>query len=146
MDARTAGPLGDFPVTDVKVTLLDGRQHEVDSSELAFEMAGSQAFTEALKKAKPALLEPIMSLQVVVPDSYFGAVQSDLNARRAMITHSEIRDQVRVIDAEVPLANMVGYATAVRGLTQGRATYSMQPLAYRIMPEALARAVLEVSY
>ena len=146
MDARTCGPLGGFPVTDVKVTLLDGKEHEVDSSELAFEMAGAQAFTEALTKARSALLEPIMALQAVVPDSYFGAVQADLNSRRAVITHTELRRGNRVIDAQVPLANMFGYATAVRGLTQGRATYSMEPLEYRIMPESLARNVLEVSY
>jgi elongation factor G len=146
MDARTAGPLGDYPVTDVKVTLLDGREHEVDSSELAFEMAGSQAFVAALTKAKPVLLEPIMALQVVVPNNYFGAVQADLNGRRAMITHSDIRGQIRVIDAEVPLAQMFGYATVVRGLTQGRATYTMEPLAYRPMPEALAKEVLAVTY
>ena len=109
-------------------------------------MAGTQAFMEALTKAKPALLEPIMSLQVVVPDSYFGAVQADLNTRRAMITHTEISGQTRIIDAQVPLANMFGYATAIRSLTQGRANYTMEPLAYRIMPQALARDILEVSY
>jgi len=142
MDARTSGPLGGFPVSDVKVTLLDGREHEVDSSDIAFEMAGALAFTEAIKKAKPALLEPIMSLQVVVPDNYFGAVQADLNSRRAMITHTEIRGNTRVIDAQVPLSCMFGYSTAVRGLTQGRANYTMEPLAYRLMPELLAREVL----
>jgi len=114
----------------------------VDSSDIAFEMAAALAFTEAIKKAKPALLEPIMSLQVVVPDNYFGAVQADLNSRRAAITHTEIRGNTRVIDAQVPLSCMFGYSTAVRGLTQGRAVYAMEPLAYRLMPEALAREVL----
>ncbi len=146
LDARTSGPLGDFPVSDVKVTLLDGKEHEVDSSPVAFEMAAAKAFIDALSKAKPALLEPIMSLQVVVPDTYFGVVQADLNSRRAMITHTEIRGRTRIIDAQVPLANMFGYATAIRGLTQGRATYTMEPLAYRIMPQALARDILELSY
>jgi elongation factor G len=144
MDARTSGPLAGFPVSDVKVILLDGREHEVDSSELAFEMAGSGAFTQALTEAKPALLEPIMTLQVVVPNTYFGPVQSDLSGRRAVITHTEISRDLRIIDAEVPLSQMFGYATVVRGLTQGRATYTMQPLAYRLMPEALAREVLDV--
>jgi elongation factor G len=136
--------LAGFPVSDVKVTLLDGREHEVDSSELAFEMAGSGAFTQALTKAKPALLEPIMTLQVVVPNTYFGPVQSDLSSRRAVITHAEIARDLRTIDAEVPLSRMFGYATVVRGLTQGRATYTMQPLSYRLMPEALAREVLDI--
>lgn len=145
MDARTSGPLGGFPVSDVKATLLDGREHEVDSSDLAFEMAGAQAFTEALTKARPTLLEPIMALQVFVPDSYFGAVQADLNGRRAIITHTELRRVNRVIDAQVPLANMFGYATAVRGLSQGRATYTMAPLEYRIMPESMAKEVLDGS-
>ena len=143
MDARTSGPLAGFPVCDVKVTLLDGREHEVDSSELAFEMAGAGAFTEALTRAKPALLEPIMSLQVVVPDTYFGSVQADLNSRRAVITHTEINRGIRIIDAHVPLSRMFGYSTVVRGLTQGRATYTMQPLAYHLMPAGLAREVLD---
>jgi elongation factor G len=146
MNARTSGPLGNYPISDIKVTLLDGKEHEVDSSELAFEMAGAQAFMAAINKASPALLEPIMSLRVVVPESYVGAVQADLNSRRAMILHTEIRGRIQTIEAQVPLANMFGYATAVRGLTQGRANYSMEPLTYRIMPQALAKAVLEVSY
>ncbi len=146
MNARTSGPLGDYPVSDVKVTLLDGKQHEVDSSELAFEMAGAQAFTAALTKASPALLEPIMSLKVVLPETYVGAVQADLNSRRAMILHTEIHGRIQTIEAQVPLSNMFGYATAVRGLTQGRANYTMEPLAYKIMPRALAKGILEVSY
>ena len=146
MNARTSGPLGDYPLGDIKVTLLDGKQHEVDSSELAFEMAGAQAFMAAVAKAKPALLEPIMSLKVVVPEAYVGAVQADLNSRRAMILHTEIRGHIQTIEAQVPLSNMFGYATAVRGLTQGRANYTMEPFTYRIMPQALAKAVLDVSY
>ncbi|MBN1845082.1 MAG: elongation factor G [Sedimentisphaerales bacterium] len=145
-DAAASGILGGFPLINVKITLLDGSYHSVDSSDIAFQQAGSLAFQDALKKAGPVLLEPIMKLQVVTPESFYGVVQGDLARKRAVICHTEQRGQSRVIDALVPLAEMFGYASDLRGSTQGRAGYTMEPARYEPMPEPLSQKVLETAY
>jgi elongation factor G len=139
--ART-GHLGSYPIINIKVTLLDAEEHPVDSSEIAFESAGSLAFQRAVEAAGPVLLEPIMKVEVVTPEEYFGAINGDLMARRAVITNTSMRGHNHVIDAEVPLSTMFGYATQVRSLSQGRASYSMEPLRYEAMPPNLAQQVL----
>ncbi|GAB4252275.1 MAG: elongation factor G [Acidobacteriota bacterium] len=137
-EAMEAGVLAGYPVEDVKVTLYDGSYHEVDSSEIAFKIAGSMAFKDAAKKAAPILLEPIMRVEVVVPEEYMGAVISDLNSRRGRVTSMEPRGSSQVIQALVPLSEMFGYATQLRSLTQGRATYSMHFAQYEPLPQPLA--------
>jgi elongation factor G len=141
-DAALNGSLGGYPVVNWKAILLDGQEHEVDSSELAFENAGRLAFNEAVAAASPVLLEPIMKVEVVTPEDYLGAITGDLNARRAVITDTRIRGQYRVIDAEVPLREMFGYVTTLRSLSQGRATSTMEPLRYAPVPERIAREIL----
>ena len=133
-EAMGAGVLDGHPVVDVKVTILDGKEHDVDSSELAFEHAGRLAFELAMKAAKPQLLEPVMKAEISIPDEYFGAVGSDLAARGATVVHTDMRGSYRVLTVEVPLANMFGYATVIRGLTKGRGTWVMEPLGYRPIP------------
>lgn len=145
-DATTNGILGGFPVINIKVSILDGSFHTVDSSEIAFQQAGHMAFNEAIKAARPVLLEPIMRLQVVTPENYYGSVQGDLTRKRAVIHHSENRGQSRIIEAYVPLAEMFGYASDLRSLTQGRASYTMEPHRYETMPEILSQKVLEIMY
>ena len=125
--AMLSGVLAGYQVVDVKATLLDGSFHEVDSSELAFKICGSMAFKEACQKADPVLLEPIMKVVVTAPDEYMGDVMGDVNARRGQIVGSDIRNGTAVIEANVPLSTMFGYATDLRSKTQGRATYSMEP-------------------
>jgi elongation factor G len=122
----------------VKVTLLDGSFHEVDSSELAFKIAGSIGFKEGAKRAQPVLLEPIMAVEVIVPEDFIGEVSGDLSSRRGKITNLEDRNGVRVVKAKVPLAEMFGYATQLRSGTQGRATYTMQFSHYERVPAAVA--------
>jgi elongation factor G len=141
-DAAAAGMQTGYPLMDVHVTLLDGQFHEVDSSEVAFEAAGSLALQRAVEQAGVRLLEPIMRLQVVAPNEYFGDLTADLMARRAEIQDTELRGSTRVITAMAPLASMFGYATSVRSLTQGRATYSMEPSHYAIVPESVAKDLL----
>jgi elongation factor G len=141
-EAAQSGPLGGFPLINVKVTLLDGQEHSVDSSEIAFETAANMAFHKAIEQAGPVLLEPIMKVEVVTPEEYFGAINGDLMARRAVITATSLRARNHVITAEVPLATMFGYATQVRSLSQGRASYSMEPCRYEPMPSDLADKVL----
>jgi len=120
------GVLAGYPVSDVKVTLLDGSYHEVDSSDLAFQIAGSMAFKNACKQADPVLLEPIMALEVIVPEDYLGEVMGDISSRRGKI-HGMIDSSMgKIIKAEVPLSSMFGYATVLRSKTQGRGTYTMQ--------------------
>ena len=140
-EAMRNGILAGFPVVDVKVTLYDGSYHEVDSSEMAFKIAGSMAFKEACAKAKPKLLEPIMKVEVVTPEEKMGDVMGDLNSRRGMIQGMEDTPSGKTIRAEVPLAQMFGYATDLRSATQGRATYSMEFAKYNEVPASIAEAV-----
>ena len=135
--AMNGGVLAGFQVVDVKVTLIDGSYHEVDSSEMAFKICGSMAFKEACAKASPTLLEPIMSVTVTCPDEYLGDVMGDINARRGQISGSEIRNGAATVKANVPLSSMFGYATDLRSKTQGRATYSMEPSHYVEIPKNL---------
>ena len=140
--AMNAGVVAGFPVVDVKVTLYDGSYHEVDSSEMAFKIAGSMAFKEACRKADPTLLEPIMKVSVIVPDEYMGDVIGDLNSRRGQIQGQESRPGAMQIDALVPLANMFGYATDLRSSTQGRGQYSMEPHSYVEIPKSIAEKII----
>jgi elongation factor G len=137
------GVLAGFPVVDVKVTLYDGSYHEVDSSEMAFKIAGSLAFKEGARRARPALLEPIMKVEVVTPEEYMGDVMGDLNRRRGLVQGMEESPAGKVIRAEVPLAEMFGYATDLRSATQGRATYSMEFSKYFEAPANIAEAVIK---
>ncbi len=141
--AMNAGVVAGFPVVDVKVTLYDGSYHEVDSSEMAFKIAGSMAFKEACRKADPTLLEPIMKVSVIVPDEYMGDVIGDLNSRRGQIIQLEARPGAQQIDAYVPLAEMFGYATDLRSRTQGRGQYTMEPSHYVEIPKNIRDKIVE---
>jgi elongation factor G len=142
-EAMTAGTLAGYPVVDVKVTVIDGSFHEVDSSEMAFKIAGSMAFKDACKKANPVILEPIMRAEVVVPEEYMGDVIGDLNSRRGKISSMESKNKVQHIKANVPLAEMFGYSTSLRSLTQGRGNYSMEPSHYEEVPKQIGDKILE---
>ena len=141
--AMNAGVVAGFPVVDVKVTLFDGSYHEVDSSEMAFKIAGSMAFKEACRKADPTLLEPIMKVCVIVPDEYMGDVIGDLNSRRGQIIQLEARPGAQQIDAHVPLAEMFGYATDLRSRTQGRGQYTMEPSHYIEIPKNIRDKIVD---
>ena len=141
--AMLAGVLAGYPVVDVKVTLDDGSDHEVDSSEMAFKIAGSMAFKEACQKAGPTLLEPIMKVSVIVPDEYMGDVIGDLNSRRGQIQGFEARSGAQQIDAFVPLAEMFGYATDLRSRTQGRGQYTMEPSHYIEIPKSIQEKIID---
>ena len=141
-EAIESGVVAGYAMEDIQVDLYDGSYHEVDSSELAFKIAGSMAFKEAVNKAKPVILEPIMRVEVVVPQEYMGDVVGDLNGRRGRIGHMEPRGGSQVISATVPLAEMFGYATAVRSLSQGRATYSMHFDVYRKIPRQISEEIV----
>jgi elongation factor G len=141
-DAATSGPLAGYPMLNVKITLLDAKHHPVDSSELAFQQAGAIAFNEAVQKASPVFLEPIMRLGVTTPEEYLGAVTGDLSARRAEIKEMEQRGKYRVLMALVPLSSMFGYSTQLRSLSQGRATYTMEPHSYGTAPPSVAEQIL----
>jgi elongation factor G len=141
-EAMESGVLAGYPMVDIEVSLLDGSYHEVDSSEMAFKIAGSMAFKEAVRKASAVLLEPIMQVEVVTPEEYMGAVHGDLASRRGRIVSMEVRGSSQVIRATVPLSMMFGYATDLRSLTQGRATYTMQFARYEEMPAALAEEII----
>ena len=141
--AMNAGVVAGFPVVDVKVTLYDGSYHEVDSSEMAFKIAGSMAFKEACRKADPTLLEPIMKVCVIVPDEYMGDVIGDLNSRRGQIIQLEARPGAQQIDAHVPLAEMFGYATDLRSRTQGRGQYTMEPSHYVEIPKNIRDKIVD---
>jgi elongation factor G len=142
IEAMETGVLAGFPMEDIKVELIDGSYHEVDSSEMAFKIAGSMAFREAAKKAHPVLLEPIEDVEVVVPEEYMGDVLGDLNSRRGHIVGMELRAGAQVIRAEVPLAQMFGYATDLRSMTQGRAVYTMQFSHYAEVPSTIAQEII----
>ena len=141
-EAGENGILAGYPVVDVKATLYDGSYHEVDSSEMAFKIAGSMGFKEAAKKAKPVLLEPIMNVEVVTPEEYMGDVIGDLNSRRGKIQSMEKRGKAQVIKAQVPLSEMFGYATDLRSKTQGRATYTMQFANYDEVPKGISEEII----
>jgi elongation factor G len=142
-EAMEAGVLAGFPVVDIKVRLVDGSYHDVDSNEMAFKVAGSMAFKEASKRAKPVLLEPVMAVEVVTPEDYMGDVIGNINSRRGQIEGMEPRGNAQVIKARVPLAEMFGYATDVRTMSQGRATYTMQFLHYAEVPHSIAEKLTE---
>ncbi|GHT48860.1 hypothetical protein AGMMS49936_11510 [Endomicrobiia bacterium] len=142
-EAMTSGTLAGYPVVDVKVTVIDGSFHEVDSSEIAFKIAGSMAFKDACKKANPVILEPIMKTEVIVPEEYMGDVIGDLNSRRGKISSMDSKNKVQHIKASVPLAEMFGYSTSLRSLTQGRGNYGMEPSHYEEVPRQIADKILE---
>jgi elongation factor G len=141
-EATENGALAGYPVVDVKVTLFDGSYHDVDSSEIAFKIAGSMAFKQAMRKAHPVLLEPIMSVEVVVPEDFMGDVIGDISSRRGKVLGMDTRPAAQAIDARVPLAQMFGYATDLRSMTQGRATYTMQFSHYEPVPAAVAEGII----
>ncbi len=141
-EAMQSGPLAGYEVRDVRVVLYDGSYHDVDSSEMAFKIAGSIGFKEALSRARPVLLEPIMSVEVVVPEQYMGDVIGDLNSRRGKIERMEPRAGTQVITSKVPLAEMFGYATDLRSRTQGRANYSMHFSHYDEAPKSVSEGVI----
>ena len=141
-EAALSGALGGYEVVDFKCTLLDGSSHEVDSSEMAFHIAGSLAFKEAVKKAESTLMEPVMKVEIVVPDDYLGAVVADLNSRRGRLTGTEQNGDLHVVDALVPLSEMFGYATELRSRSQGRGTFTMQFAQYESVPKNVASKIL----
>jgi len=145
-EAAQTGVLANFPVIDIKVTLVDGAYHEVDSSEFSFRMAGFLALKEALRKGEPVLLEPIMDIEVITPEEYLGDVLGDLNARRAEIISLGQRGNVRTIRGYVPLAEMFGYVTKIRSLTQGRGSYTMEPSFYQEVPKEILDKILSGIY
>jgi elongation factor G len=144
IEASESGILGGYPVVDVKYTLIDGSYHDVDSSELAFKVAGEIAVKEGLRKAKSVLLEPIMDLEVVSPTEYVSQVIGDLNSRRAKISSIRERKNLRIVKAEVPLAEVFNYADALRNLTQGRASYTIEPSYYEKVPDELLGKILGI--
>jgi len=141
-EACQSGELAGYPVVDVAVRLVDGQAHDVDSSERSFKIAGSMAMKDALRKASPVLLEPVMAVEVVTPEEYLGSVQGDLSARRGQITGIDMRGNAKVLQAEVPLASMFGYVNALRSMTQGRATYTMQFSHYAQVPDNVAEQIV----
>ncbi|MGH3849182.1 MAG: elongation factor G, partial [Pseudonocardiaceae bacterium] len=141
-EALQGGILAGYPTVDVRVTLIHGSYHDVDSSEMAFKIAGSLAVKKAARQAAPVLLEPIMAVEVVTPDDYMGDVIGDLSSRRGRIEGMDQRGSSQVIRAQVPLAEMFGYATDVRSRTQGRATYTMQFHSYQEVPESISREIV----
>jgi elongation factor G len=142
-EAMGSGILGGYPVVDIKVTVVDGAFHAVDSSEMAFKIAGSMGFKEGMKKADPCLLEPIMRVDIEVPDDYMGDVIGGINSRRGLIKGIEARNGTQSIETEVPLSNMFGYATALRSTTQGRGTFVMQISHFAEMPKSIMESILK---
>jgi elongation factor G len=142
-EALERGVLAGYPVLDVRITLFDGSFHEVDSSEMAFKIAGSMAVQEAVRKANPCILEPIMKVEVVTPEEYFGDIMGDINSRRGQIQGTSDRINSKIIDAHVPLAQMFGYATALRSMSQGRASYTMEFDHYAEVPANVQQQIVE---
>ena len=140
-EALTTGVLAGYPVDDVGVELYDGSYHDVDSNEMAFKIAGSMAFKEAMRAAKPVILEPIMKVEVVTPEDYYGDIVGDLNRRRGQIVGMEDSVSGKVVTAEVPLAEMFQYSTSMRSMSQGRATYTMEFSKYMEVPSNVAAAI-----
>jgi elongation factor G len=141
-ESMDSGMLAGYPMVDIKARLYDGSYHEVDSSEIAFKIAASMAFKEATSKARPVLLEPVMSVEIVTPEDYMGDVMGDLNSRRGRIQTMDRRGSAQVIKALVPLSEMFGYATDLRSRTQGRATYTMQFSRYEEVPKAISDGII----
>ena len=144
-EALEGGVLAGFPMSDIKVELYDGSYHEVDSSEMAFKIAGSMAIKDAAHKGKPVLLEPIMAVEVVIPDEYMGAVNGDLIRRRGRLEGIEMRGNTQIIKAMVPLCEMFGYATELRSRTQGRGSFTMHFGQYEEVPASLAEEIISRS-
>ena len=143
-EAMEKGVLAGFPVVDVEVALYDGSYHDVDSSEAAFKIAGSMAFQEAVRRATLVLLEPVMKVEVILPEQFLGEVTGDLNSRRARIEHMSDRGfDIKIIEAKVPLAEMFGYVTTLRSLTQGRASFTMEFDHYEEVPNNVAQKIIE---
>jgi elongation factor G len=143
VEAMTSGVLAGFPIVDVRATLYDGSYHDVDSNEMAFKIAGSMGFKAGVKQARPVLLEPIMSVEIVTPDDYMGDVNGDLNRRRGVLQGMDESPAGKIIKAEVPLAEMFGYATDLRSMSQGRAVYSMEFGHYAQVPNSVAESVMK---
>jgi elongation factor G len=141
-DSLDTGTLAGYPIVDVRVELIDGSYHEVDSNEMAFKIAGSMGFKEAMRKAAPKILEPMMAVEVVTPEEFMGDVMGDLSSRRGHIEGMEPRGNAQVIRAKVPLSEMFGYATDLRSKTQGRAMYTMQFKAYEAVPKSVAEEIV----
>jgi elongation factor G len=141
-EAKDTGVLAGYPVVDFKVTLTDGSYHEVDSNEMAFKIAASMAFKEAMKKADPIILEPVMDVEVVTPDDFMGPVMGDLQSKRGKIEGMELRGTMQTIRSKVPLSDMFGYSTNLRSMTQGRATYTMQFAHYAETPKSVQQEII----
>jgi elongation factor G len=144
-ETMESGILAGYPVVDVRIELVDGSYHDVDSSEMAFKIAGSMAFKNAMARAKPKLLEPVMAVEVVTPEEYLGDVLGDLSSRRGRVEGLEPRGNAQAVRARVPLATMFGYATDVRSMTQGRATFTMQFDRYEEVPQAIAGEIVSAA-
>jgi elongation factor G len=142
-EAMDSGVLAGYPVVDIRVELIDGSYHDVDSSEMAFKIAGSMAFKNAMQRATPKLLEPMMAVEVVTPEDYLGDVMGNLNSRRGRVEHLEPSGNAQSITAKVPLAEMFGYATDLRSMTQGRATFTMQFDRYEEVPQSIASGIID---
>ncbi|HOX22384.1 MAG TPA: elongation factor G, partial [Elusimicrobiales bacterium] len=142
-EALDGGAVAGYPLVDIKVTLYDGSFHEVDSSEIAFKIAAAMALRSGCKKAGPAILEPIMKVEVVTPEANMGDIIGDLSSRRAKITEMGNRGNVRVVKGTVPLSEMFGYATTVRSISQGRASFNMEPSHYEEVPGNIAKSIIE---
>jgi elongation factor G len=142
-EAMLKGVIAGYPVVDTKVTLYDGTYHDVDSSEMAFKIAGSTAFQEGFKKADPVILEPIMKVEVTIPEEFTGDVVGDLNSKRGQIEEMRDRSNTKVIDAKVPLSSMFGYSTTLRSMTQGRGNYAMEFDHYAEVPANIATQIIE---